>query len=419
MRSSWPARLAQVSRTVGYATALALLPWGGVSAQDARAPTASLSTAVAVAATRDPFLVPDGTPEELLAYIAGLSREHPTADSGAMLKQFFRKRARAVVTAADKVLAAKPDAKQAHAAAGFKIRSLVLLDQLGQKDAAAALAAFQRQLQAQGLQDLLPDVELARLEVRVHHADGLKREEFVQLAADIGRAAAAESPHWVRLLRTTATMAEERFEPALAANIYTAFGKILVRSREPQVASLGETMLGAGRRLQLPGKPLRFDGATLDGSRLDWSKYRGKVVLVDFWATSCEPCRAELAEIRKYYNLYHARGFEVISVSLDEDRAVLEQFLSETRYPWKVIRDQSDDPRKSLHTYYGILGIPATILVGNNGRVVAVNLHGAKLAQELQRLFSPVGSAESPCPGTENPKPEARNPKQLQSSNAK
>ena len=90
---------------------------------------------------------------------------------------------------------------------------------------------------------------------------------------------------------------------------------------------------GRGRaRLGLVGKPLTLEGTTVEGKPFDWAKYKGKIVLVDFWATWCGPCR-KLVNIEKNYEAYHGRGFDVVGISVDRDRGELDKYLKETSTP--------------------------------------------------------------------------------------
>jgi thiol-disulfide isomerase/thioredoxin len=150
-------------------------------------------------------------------------------------------------------------------------------------------------------------------------------------------------------------------------------------------------MQGAARRLGLVGKTFVLSGVTPAGKPFQWSKYKGKVVLVDFFATWCGPCRAELPNIARNYEAYHRHGFDVVSVSLDRDRSALDEFLDKEKHPWTVLLDNTEaaGTEKSMATYYGIFGIPQQILVGRDGKVVTLAARGERLGRELERLLGP------------------------------
>ena len=102
--------------------------------------------------------------------------------------------------------------------------------------------------------------------------------------------------------------------------IAKAIDEILPLARESQDAELkriAPIYEGVQRRLALPGKPLQVEGTLLGGTKINWESYRGKVVLVDFFASFCDPCRAEVPNVLDNYRAYHDKGFEVIGVNLD------------------------------------------------------------------------------------------------------
>ena len=148
--------------------------------------------------------------------------------------------------------------------------------------------------------------------------------------------------------------------------------------RRPQ-AKVGKIMQSIARRVGSLGKEIDIRGKTMSGKEVDIAKLKGKVVLVDFWATWCGPCRAELPNIKEMYSKYHARGFDVIGVSLDDDKAKLDSFLQDEKLPWPSIFDAAGPEGMQLADVYGIFSIPQAILVDQQGRVVSLRARGPDL----------------------------------------
>jgi peroxiredoxin len=121
-----------------------------------------------------------------------------------------------------------------------------------------------------------------------------------------------------------------------------------------------------------------FKEKDLEGQPLAIANYKGKVVLVDFWATWCVPCLNELPTVLAAYHKHHERGFDIIGISLDNDRDKLTGFLKQKEIPWKQYFDGQGWQTK-LAQEYGINSIPATYLLDGTGKIIARNLRGPAL----------------------------------------
>ncbi len=125
---------------------------------------------------------------------------------------------------------------------------------------------------------------------------------------------------------------------------------------------------------------------TPDGKSVSLSSYRGKVVLVDFWASWCRPCRAENPTVVKAYNAYHSKGFEVLGVSLDKDKAAWQKAIADDRLTWTHISDLGMWS-SSVVKLYNLNGIPFSVLLDKEGKIIAKGLRGEELENALSKLL--------------------------------
>jgi thiol-disulfide isomerase/thioredoxin len=143
---------------------------------------------------------------------------------------------------------------------------------------------------------------------------------------------------------------------------------------------------GARARLESVGKVLSFHGKSATGGVVDLAKYRGGVVLIQFWATWCEPCKGDMTTLKDLVQKYGRAGFTVLGVSLDNRPQDLADFLVQNRLPWPQIFEEGGlDCR--LANELGILTVPTMLLVDQNGRVVNRNVRVADLEAELKKLL--------------------------------
>jgi thiol-disulfide isomerase/thioredoxin len=124
----------------------------------------------------------------------------------------------------------------------------------------------------------------------------------------------------------------------------------------------------------------------MNGKAISLNDYKGKIVLVDFWATWCGPCLSELPNVLAVYDKYKSKGFDILGINFDnEDRPKLERFLEEKNMPWRQIYD-GKGWQSALSNHYGIKAIPMTFIL-KDGKIIAKNLRGPQLMAKLDELF--------------------------------
>jgi thiol-disulfide isomerase/thioredoxin len=132
------------------------------------------------------------------------------------------------------------------------------------------------------------------------------------------------------------------------------------------------------------GNPIPLAGNTLDGKQASLAAYRGKTVLIHYWATWCEPCKQDLEILKQIQAKYAAQGLALIGVNLDSDRALAVQFLRSQPLPWPQLYEPGGlDSR--FATEMGILTLPTMILVDNEGKVINRSIHAGELDEELSK----------------------------------
>ena len=157
----------------------------------------------------------------------------------------------------------------------------------------------------------------------------------------------------------------------------------------PQSAQVSQFLDQVGGDLYLPGvgDEMKIAFTDLNGKEIDLEKMKDKVILVDFWATWCGPCIAEMPNVTAAYETYKDKGFEVVGISLDEDKAAVVKFIADNKMPWPQFVD-GKGWENELAQRFGIRSIPATFLVGKGGRIVASNLRGPDLEAAIEKALA-------------------------------
>ena len=142
---------------------------------------------------------------------------------------------------------------------------------------------------------------------------------------------------------------------------------------------------GARTRLDSIGKSISLEGKSPAGDQVKLAAFRGKVVLIQYWASWCEPCKADMAALKELMTKYGRFGFSIIGVNLDSSPKDMAAYLAESPLPWPQIFEEGGLDSRPANEL-GILTLPTMILVDQEGKVVNRNINVAELDRELKKL---------------------------------
>ncbi|HZC58361.1 MAG TPA: TlpA disulfide reductase family protein [Chthoniobacterales bacterium] len=139
-------------------------------------------------------------------------------------------------------------------------------------------------------------------------------------------------------------------------------------------------------KVQIIGRPLDLQFETIDGSSVDLAGLRGKVVLIDFWASWCPDCIRETPTVRSVYQKYKDKGFAVIGISLDKDRQAMSNYIAKKLIPWPQYFD-GKGWGNDFATRFGVRAIPELWLINQRGEVVATDVAADQLEAKLSQMI--------------------------------
>jgi len=167
---------------------------------------------------------------------------------------------------------------------------------------------------------------------------------------------------------------KELYEQLSTDNKNSKFGKEIARfielSKEPKI---GEQFID-------------FESENINGDLKKISELKGKIILLEFWASWCGPCRQENPNLVKTYQEFNPKGFEIFAVSLDKDKNSWLKAIENDKLNWEHVSDLKGS-RNEASLIYGVSGIPDNFLIGDNGEIIGRNLRGDKLNEKLKEIL--------------------------------
>jgi peroxiredoxin len=304
-----------------------------------------------------------------------LAADQPDSKSKIGFRALVEKHQREALLSVVDYLARHADADDAEAAAQWLFESAV-----AQGLEAEVVAPAEQFLTRRGLDQ--PSISLAQQALCVGLARTGKRAEALAVFDAFLKGVRFQSPfRSLELAGSLAAQARIAGDLAAARAIYER-----VAAAYPLNTQITEIVEGRIARQELIGQPApRLAAGDIEGKRIDLADYAGKVVLIDFWATSCAPCVAEFPNLKQLYKEHHEKGLEIVGVSFDDGPETVQAYVPRAKLPWRMV--MNDSTEGVISHRFKTRTIPALFVVDRKGQIAQVDVRGNDLRAVVEKLL--------------------------------
>ncbi len=341
--------------------------------------------------------IKDKTPEEIVELLRKVDAGAVPVGTVEEVADFKKKKGSILIGLADALLNTEPADDVAEEANMMKINGLGLLMQLNPDDT-AKIGALKRELEKEKKYPKVVaecDAYLYIQKIRkVFLSKRVTEKDFDRVAEELKPLIREnpDSPYVAAaglLLAVTSAYEGKNNLDGFADRFRNDFIKTFKDSGNEKLVEIAKQIDVDSRKEVVVGKRLAIEGMTVDGKPFDVKLLRGNVVLIDFWATWCGPCRGEVPGMKEAYAKYHGRGFEIVGISIDKDVSALRAYIASEQIPWISVSDTLtvSAGMPSLADQYGVRGIPTMYLLDRQGRTLSTSARGENLKRLLEQEF--------------------------------
>ncbi|MEN9678596.1 MAG: hypothetical protein RIS76_4492 [Verrucomicrobiota bacterium] len=375
------------------ATVLAFgaLPAALLSAEDPKPSTPATATAAPTPAAPAPLLsdnedlawrqVQDGTTPPLPPGDWNLRK--PTNEEYAAFRLKMGEFAAAAADRAREFATRFPNSTHASEAKDLRALMLRRAVQLGVADRTAELASLEGAVaQPQGGPPTADDPFGTKMRAAIARAESQQAKGMAAVFTEFEKGVREVMKDYPD--RMEVYVALMQIADGIGAERGTVIAREIVASKAPdEIREMAAALL---KKYERVGQPLQLQFTAIDGKEVSIASLKGKVVLVDFWATWCGPCVAELPRVKAAYESLHPRGFEILGISFDQDKEELESFVKKKGMKWPQYFDGRGWQSKYAQEF-GISGIPSMWLVDTKGILRDLNAR-EDLAAKVEKLLA-------------------------------